>query len=359
MKHTAESRPIEAEAVNRLYELLQTVPFIAVSKPVPGSRMDGELFPTDGFIQVHHGRSSWWVVLEVKRNAQLRDARISIDYLNKFIKALPKGYPVFVSQYISPPIREFCIKNNVGYFDFSGNCRIVFDDIFIEKESNSSAPEKKRLKSLFSSKSSRVIRRLLIDPKQLWKVQTLARESSVSMATVSLVKDKLLGEEYATREGEAFFITKPEKLLLDWAQNYNSHQHKQIEYFGHGEVGDLEDRLSRECRKQAIEYAFTTFSGARRVANFTRGIQRGYAYISANTAIQELASSLDFKMVSSGGNFRLITLEDTDLLFGKQEINGDVVVSDIQLYLDLAGHKGRGEENAEFLLEQRIRPRWQ
>lgn len=35
--------------------------------------------------------------------------------------------------------------------------------------------------------------------------------------------------------------------------------------------------------------------------------------------------------------------------------NGDVVVSNVQLYLDLASYKGRGEEAAVFILEQRLR----
>lgn len=47
----------------------------------------------------------------------------------------------------------------------------------------------------------------------------------------------------------------------------------------------------------------------------------------------------------------MLTPADNDLLYDKQDVAGDYVVSDIQLYLDLAGHPGRGEENAEFLLD--------
>ncbi len=36
----------------------------------------------------------------------------------------------------------------------------------------------------------------------------------------------------------------------------------------------------------------------------------------------------------------------------------DLVVSDIQLYLDLKGYMKRGEEAAEFLLERRLRKQW-
>jgi hypothetical protein len=54
-----------------------------------------------------------------------------------------------------------------------------------------------------------------------------------------------------------------------------------------------------------------------------------------------------------------MTPVDDDLFFGQQKIEEQFVVSDIQLYLDLSTNRGsRGEENAEFLLEQRIKPRW-
>jgi hypothetical protein len=64
------------------------------------------------------------------------------------------------------------------------------------------------------------------------------------------------------------------------------------------------------------------------------------------------------KPVNSGDNFRLITPIDNDIFWARQEVRGQFVVSDVQLYLDLANNRGRGEENAEFLLEQRIRPKW-
>jgi hypothetical protein len=100
------------------------------------------------------------------------------------------------------------------------------------------------------------------------------------------------------------------------------------------------------------------FSGAKRVASFTRGVQRGYAYIASDMDVKELAEALGLKQVDSGGNILLITPNDDDVLWQRQEVDGDSVVSDIQLYLDLASNRGRGEENAEFLLEQRIRPQW-
>jgi hypothetical protein len=49
---------------------------------------------------------------------------------------------------------------------------------------------------------------------------------------------------------------------------------------------------------------------------------------------------------------------DEGVFYAVQEINGMQVVSDAQLYLDLKGYKERGEEAAQFLLENRLRKQW-
>lgn len=202
------------------------------------------------------------------------------------------------------------------------------------------------------------MRRLLSAPHRSWRVQVLAEEAQVSPATVSLLKEKLLRDEYAINEGDAFVLRKPEELLQEWSLQYHSREHQQLECYGQAELPELEAEFAAHCKMYEIDYAFTMFSGAKRVAPFTRGIQRGYAYIGAMRNAEDLARELNWKPVDSGGNFRILTPDDNDILFGTQEISGDIVVSDIQLYLDLAGHRGRGLENAEFLLEQRIRPKW-
>ena len=42
----------------------------------------------------------------------------------------------------------------------------------------------------------------------------------------------------------------------------------------------------------------------------------------------------------------------------RKDLDNIKVVSPIQLYLDLNNYKGRGEEAAQFLYEQEIKPQW-
>lgn len=365
----------EKAAIHMLVGILRSVPFLHVRSPLGPYRSEGELFPSDGIVKVEYQSGdkivSWYLVLEVKSNAQLRDVRtaldhqMSIDRIRRFAEHMgAPGYGVFASQYLTQSAKDYCKERGVGYFDLSGNCYLVFDNVFIEKDAPLTvAPEKKRLRSLFSSKSARVIRRLLQNPLNEWRVQSLASDADVSKATVSLLKDKLLESGYAeSNEDNSFRLLNPEDLLQDWSRHYSAitaHEHVELECYARGDLADNEKHFVNFCEQSSIEYAFTMFSAAKRVAPFTRGISRSYAYILSPKILPVLAEELGFKPVPSGGNFRLIDPSDNEVLYGSYTFENHVLVSNVQLYLDLSRHKGRGEENAEFLLEQRIRKSWQ
>ncbi|MBX9877885.1 MAG: hypothetical protein K2Y22_05450 [Candidatus Obscuribacterales bacterium] len=360
MEKSRQGLEIEKEAAQRLYDLLKEIPFLDVEIPVL-ERWQGDTgSEVDGKIDIWHGKTKRTIVIEIKQNAQMRDARAAVEQLKNFQRqSISNIHPVLVAPYLNNSIRQYCRDQGVGYFDFSGSCRLVFDDVFIEKEMpGTEFREKKRLRSLFSQKASHVIRRLIEEPIRRWRVEQLAEFAVVSAATVSLLKKKLIGEEYAAQDGEFFYVTKPEKLLREWSKYYHSREHVQIDCFSHLDLDELEEHFAVTCANNQIEYAFTMFSGARRISPYTRGVNRAYAYISTDKELSKLPEIFGMAPVDSGGNFRLIKPNDADVFFGKRQIGDATVVSDIQLYLDLAGHPGRGEENAEYLLEQVIRPKW-
>lgn len=196
---------------------------------------------------------------------------------------------------------------------------------------------------------------LLEDVKQSWQVQAMARQARVSLGLAFKVKQRLLDLEYAREEDEGLRLLRPEELLRQWAANYSYMKSSALDCFAIGDPPALEQALSAYCRKHGIMYAFTLFSGAVRVAPFAR-YSRGFAF--AVSEAPRLAWALSWKPVPSGANFTILTPYNEGLLYGARQVNGDVVVSDVQLYLDLASYKGRGEEAATFILEQRLRPRW-
>jgi hypothetical protein len=117
----------------------------------------------------------------------------------------------------------------------------------------------------------------------------------------------------------------------------------------------LEAAIKKECEKKKYRYGLALFSGARKVAPFVR-FMKFFSYIEGD--IEDIAKALQFKKVESGANVTLLQPYDDGVFYRLQDINGINVVSDIQLYLDLKSYKGRGEEAAQAIFEQRIKPKW-
>jgi len=61
-----------------------------------------------------------------------------------------------------------------------------------------------------------------------------------------------------------------------------------------------------------------------------------------------------FQRLHRGGK----TLDINGVFYGSRVIDGIRVASPIQIYLDLFGFRGRGEEADNALLDQVIRPTW-
>jgi hypothetical protein len=114
----------------------------------------------------------------------------------------------------------------------------------------------------------------------------------------------------------------------------------------------IEAGLAREEPRCAL----TGLSAAVRMAPYVR-YQRATAYVPSD--IESVAQRLEARAVSSGANLRLIAPYDAGVFYGVQAVEGAPVVSPAQLYLDLKGSAGRGEEAAAALLEQVIKPQWQ
>jgi len=69
----------------------------------------------------------------------------------------------------------------------------------------------------------------------------------------------------------------------------------------------------------------------------------------------KIARGLGFKAVSSGANVMFLKPYDDAIWFTSGSIQGVRIAAPIQLYLDLIGFRGRGEEAAETLFLEVIK----
>lgn len=295
-------------------------------------------------------------IANIKATGEPRIAREALNQLRRNWANQPDVVPVFIAPYISATAAEICKQENTGYLDLAGNCRFVFENVFIERQGMPNPfLEKRDLRSLYSPKSSRVLRVLLASPGIAWKVQDLAGEAEVSIGLVSIVKKGLEDREWIQKTEDGLVLREPEKLLMEWAENYSFRKNSARDFFSLKAVPDLEADISKVCVENNLRYALTGFSASARLAPAVRS-PRIMAYV--ENLSNEFIISLGLKEVTSGANVTLLEPYDAGVYYGAKEFEGVCVASPVQVYLDLRGFRGRGEEAAIKLLNEVIRPLW-
>ena len=297
------------------------------------------------------------VYLEIKTLGTPKSTREAVNLLVRRIQNDPASYGIFVAPYIAPRSAAICKESGIGYVDLSGNCSIAFQQIFINREkSGNQFPFKTGLSSIYSPKSERILRVLLVYPYRTWKAIDLAEEAQVSLGMITQVSKKLIEEEWLKKTSQGISLTQPEKLLVDWSNNYTIKRNVQNNYYSMKPLQDLEIEIADTCRKLNIPYALTGFSASNRLAPMVRG-QRAMLYVSRD--IDSVAEKVGLKPVESGANIILIQPYDDGVFWNAKSI-GDLEISEpVQVYLDLKRYPGRGEEAADFLFREVINPRWQ
>lgn len=296
------------------------------------------------------------LIAEVKGSGQPRLAREAVNQMLRYKGRVSDVYFIFMAPYISPKAAEICRSEGIGYIDFSGNCLLYFDKIFIQKKDYPNQFRQKReLKSLYSPKAERILRVLLSNPGKSWKIKELADESVVSLGQASNVKKILQDRELLSGKRGGFSLEQPASLLQEWAENYDYRKNQIQEFYSLMSAIDMEKVFAAYCNKNKIQYALTGFSGAARIAPAVRYAK---AMVYASDIAEAAFSDLSLKAVKSGGNLLLFTPYDDGVFYGSTRIDDILVVSKIQLYLDLQGFRGRGEEAAAVLFNRIIEKAW-
>ena len=297
------------------------------------------------------------VYLEMKTLGTPKSTREAVNLLVRRTQNEPASYGIFIAPYIASRSAAICKESGIGYVDLSGNCSIAFRQIFIKREkSGNQFPFKTGLSSIYSPKSERILRVLLVFPYRTWKAIDLAKEAQVSLGMITQVSKKLIEEEWLKKTSQGISLTNPENLLADWSNNYTIKRNVLNNYYSLKPLEDLEIEIADTCIKMNIPYALTGFSASKRLAPMVRG-QRAMIYVSRD--IDEVTQKVGLKPVESGANFILIQPYDDGVFWNAKSI-GDLEVTDpVQVYLDLKHYPGRGEEAADFLFREVINPRWQ
>lgn len=345
---------LERSAKAALLSCLAEVPFLKIIDEQSDFR-EGDI-QADLAVKIRTPDRMRRIIAEVKGSGQPRLAREAVNQLLWYKERTSDGYFVFIAPFISSKAADICRSEGIGYVDLSGNCLLSFDTIYINKEGNPNKyPENRELKSLYSPKAERILRVLLCNPGRKWKIKELADESEVSLGQASNVRKMLLDREFVSGERGGFRVIQPAQLLKEWAENYDYRRNRIQEYYSLKNVTGIESAMTAYCNSNNIQYALTGFSGAARVAPGTR---YNKAMIYASDFMGKDVSELLLKEVKSGGNLLLFTPYDDGVFYGISRIDDMQIASEIQLYLDLQGYRGRGDETAQVLFERIMEKKW-
>lgn len=341
--------------IEAIKKCLSDVPFLQIgeAKQLPLKRD----LQADAILRVNSASKEIYLLLVAKNTGQPRVTREAINQLLLMTPNLPDSCGVVVAPFISEASAEICREAGVGYVDLSGNGRLTFDQVYIEKKGQRNIfAEKRDLRTLYSPKAERILRVLLENPEKRWKQQELEAEANVSLGLVNNVKRLLLDREWITVEKEGFYLNNPVLLLLEWEKNYKFSQSASTEYYSMDSVNEIERKIAEACRKEELVYAFTGFSAAARRAPHIK-YQRVYVYVDGDPQI--VANRVGLKTVSSGANVVLLKPYDEGLFYGKEKLDELTVVSSVQNYLDLTKIPMRGSEAAMFIFQTVLKVRWQ
>jgi hypothetical protein len=347
-------KDLEKKAEEAVQICLSKVPFLKIEsirkEPVPKEK------GPDFLVRLALPEGEKDLIVEVKGNGQPKPARDGINQLLRYKDAFPGAYGILVAPYISQKAAEICAAADIGYVDLAGNCRLSFGQVYIEQKGEPNPFAQKRdLRSLYSPKAERVLRVLLSNPGKAWKMAELADEAGVSLGQVSNVKKLLLNREWVQAEKSGLKLTEPRTLLTEWSENYSFRRNHLQNYYSLKNIADIEADLADVCNRSNLLYAFTGFSGAARLAPAVK-YQRVFAYV--EEAQEDVAKTLGFKRVASGANVSLLLPYDEGVFYSATDFEGVQIASPVQIYFDLCGFRGRGEEAAQQLLSQVILPRW-
>lgn len=278
------------------------------------------------------------------------------EVINKLDFSRHSSYNVIIAPYISDLSAELCDKSDIGYIDEAGNCLIKTHTIYIsEKGNHNKKISKQKMKTIFDPSyvvSSKILRYLMKDVKRVWKLKYLADEVKCSIGQVSKVKDYLCEQLWAEMTPGGLVIKDAEAIMIAWGKEYSVNNNNIRSLYTLEPIAIFEKKVQNIFKENRISCYLTGFSGGVRYAPVVR--YNKVQIIVRPEDYREFVINSECKEVETGANISVIIANEDDLLIDSRNLEGCMVASPVQIYLDCMQNKGRGEEMAEAILKKEI-----
>lgn len=361
---------LEKALAEKLRELLGSVPWLKAWKVERELAMADRVVDIKATVPLPGGVTA---ELWVECKADPRPSQF--PHVNATQKLGPQGrrrtrVPVFAAPHISPNMAKVCWDHQWSWFDLAGNCRLSVPGAFyLERTGREPVHEPLRPPANLSTpEAARVIRALLApgNAGRRWTQREMATHfgqlptpvTEPSLALVNKVVRHLRDEAFIEPHPEGGFrLREPQGLLAAWRDAYRFGRHLRRGYFTLLQGRRLQESLAKLESLTIGHAAYAAFSAAEFQAPHVRQ-PKTWLYVGAEYE-DEFSAAVEAKSVDSGENLVALIPDDDGVFYLREGPAGRLACTNsVQTYVDLCHCGGRGEEAAEALLEQNLKPAW-
>ncbi len=345
--------------ITTVIEALKTLPDVRLLRV----EMDPHAMETgaDAEVMLEVQGRPFCLLIDQRKSAYPRDVRAAAWHLSLTQdrpQSMP-GVPMLIAPSLPQSSREYLREQRMAYGDSSGSLYLPLPQalFYVDRPVPRQAP--REVRNIYKGNSTRALHLLLSDPKRPWHVSELAQEAGVSRSTVHQVFQVL--ESHLWMEGRGKgpelvrTLTEPCALLNAWREEHTLKEYEAHSFYCWAKSGDLlRHAVTVALERAKRDYALTLSSGAELAAPFVTGVDRVSVLIPRGPSLENVIQEAKLELAEEGSNVTfLLTKGDAPLLL-RRSLEGVVVASDIQLYLDLWSSPARGKEQAEHLRRERL-----
>lgn len=277
---------------------------------------------------------------------------------------------VLAMPYLSPRMATLCQQQGRSWFDLAGNCRLEIPGTLLVERSGQEPVrlDQQSGTNLSSPEAGRVVRALLAPENagKRWTQREMVAHfntltppvAAPSLALVNKVVQRLRDQAFLEPlPSLGFRVRDHEGLLQVWRQAYRFDRSQRRRYFTLLQGRALNDSLRALDARAHGHLAYAAFSAADIQAPHVRQA-RTWLYLAGDLE-EQFKAKIEAKLVDSGENL-VVLIPDDSGVFYHPDINENrlACTNAIQTYIDLVHAGGRGEEAAEAMLQQRLKPPW-
>ena len=315
----------------------------------------------DAIWVLRSGDEEWRLLVELKTTLWPRDVEGLAAQARTLAADAKADRCLVVAPRLTERTRELLQRQGMDYIDLRGDLRVMVPGRLLLVAHGVAGPtidelpdRKDRIANPFKGKASRIVRALLANPRQWFRVTELAETVKVSAGLCVKTLRTLETDLHVRRDRHRRVrLADGEALLRRWAA-VSSNAFRNAGRFASPilDPDELAMRLSERLGRLGMEYALTRLSAARFIEPYApaRVVD---VYLDDESG--DSPRDLNLFPVHRGESVRLVRPSDAGVFQFTEERQGVTVVNPVQLFVDLSSGRGRESDVAERLVENRLR----